>query len=96
VAKASAAAAAAVAEAAASLWEATANPDGPGLLVRGEEYQPKLRTDFDPVVLGALLRLGRLADAIAEQLRDCPSAEIRRSAAIIAARAHPLRVAFDE
>jgi hypothetical protein len=96
VAKVSAAAAAAAAKTAARLWDATANPDGRGLLLRGEEYQPRSREDFDPEVLDAILRLARLADAIANGLRECPDATVRRSAAVLAARAHPLRAAFDE
>jgi hypothetical protein len=78
------------------LWNATANPEGGGLLLRGQEYQPKHRQDFDPLVLNAAFRLARLADSVAEQLRECPDAEVRRAAAILAARAHPLRAAFDE
>jgi hypothetical protein len=96
VAKVSAAAAAAAAETAARLWDATANPDGRGLLLRGEEYLPRSPDDFDPLVLSAVLRLARLADAVAGDLRECPDARVRRSAAVLAARAHPLRAAFDE
>jgi hypothetical protein len=43
-----------------------------------------------------VLRLARLASEVAETLRDCRDARVRRSAAVLAARAHPLRVAFDD
>jgi hypothetical protein len=33
---------------------------------------------------------------VAETLRDCPDPLVRRSAAVLAARAHPIRVAFDD
>jgi hypothetical protein len=66
------------------------------LLLRGEEHQPRTRERFDPAVLMPLLRLARLADAVAATLSDCPDLRVRRSAAVLAAQAHPLRVAFDE
>jgi hypothetical protein len=78
------------------LLEGTANPEGTGLLLRGREYQPSARADFDPFVLDGLLRMARLAGSIADALRDCPDASVRRSAAILAARAHPLLAAFDD
>jgi hypothetical protein len=64
--------------------------------VRGQEYQPLLREDFDPRVLDGLLRLARLAATVADGLRECPDGSVRRSAAVLAARAHPLLAAFDE
>jgi hypothetical protein len=79
-----------------SILHGTANPDGVGLLLRGLEYQPAARADFDPLVLDALIRLARLAGSVADALRDCPNARARRSAAIVAARAHPIRAAFDD
>jgi hypothetical protein len=81
---------------AAQLLDGTANADGAGLLVRGQEYQPQLRQDFDPLVVGLLLRMARLAATAADALRDCPDPEVRRSAAVLAARAHPLRAAFND
>jgi hypothetical protein len=78
------------------LLDGTANPDGGGLLLRGHEYQASFRPEFDPLVLDGLLRLARLAGTITDALRDCPDADVRRSAAVLAARAHPLRAAFDE
>jgi hypothetical protein len=82
---------------AALLLDATANPDGPGLLLRGREHQPLLRSDLeDAQVVSALIRLARLAESVAEALRDCPDARVRRSAAVLAARAHPIRVALDD
>jgi hypothetical protein len=81
---------------AARILDGTANPDGEGLLVRGREYQPMTRREFEPLVLESLVRLARLAGRVADVLRDCPDAQVRRSAAILAARAHPLRVAFDD
>ena len=77
------------------IWSATANPDGPGLLERGLEYQPRDRTAFDPSVVAGLVRLARLAESVADKLRDCPDADVRRSASILAARAHPIRAALD-
>jgi hypothetical protein len=81
---------------AARVLDGTANPDGPGLLVRGLEYQPLLRQDFDPNVIEPLLRLAHLAETVAEHVRDCPDPAVRRSVAVLSARAHPLVAAFDE
>jgi hypothetical protein len=53
------------------------------------------RADVEPLVLDALSRLARLAGTVADTLRDCPDVRVRRSAAVLAARAHPIRVAFD-
>ena len=78
------------------MWAATANPDGPGLLERGREFEPTLLDQFDPVVVGSLVRLATLSDSVAEMLRECPNASVRRSVAILAARAHPIRAAFDD
>jgi hypothetical protein len=80
---------------AARVLDGTANSEGPGLLVRGLEYQPQHRADFDSQVIEALLRLAQLANAVGEHLRDCPDPAVRRSAAVLSARAHPLLVAFD-
>ena len=77
------------------IWSATANPDGPGLLERGLEYQPRHANAFDPTVVEALVRLARLAESLGDKLSDCPDAHVRRSAAILAARAHPIRAALD-
>src|SRR5438105_4068188 len=77
------------------LWSGTADPDGRGLLEPGLEHQPTGPDGFDPLVLDAALRLARLAETVAERLRDCPDPNVRRSAAVLAARAHPLRAAFD-
>lgn len=76
------------------IWNATANPDGPGLLERGSEFQPTTMEDFAPVVVDALVRLSRLAESVADELRDCPEPDVRRSAAVLAARAHPVLAAF--
>jgi hypothetical protein len=81
---------------AAHLWAGTANPEGPGLLLRGREYQPVFRSDFDPRIVDAVVRLACLAGEVAEVLRDCTDPLARRSAAVLAARAHPLRVALDD
>jgi hypothetical protein len=43
-----------------------------------------------------VLRLCRLASAAADALADCPNGAVRRSAAVLAARAHPLRVGLDD
>jgi hypothetical protein len=79
----------------ARLWSATANPEGPGLLERGREFQPTRREEFDPRVVEAVVRLARLAASLGEVLGDCPDARVRRSAAILAARAYPVRAALD-
>jgi hypothetical protein len=89
------AAAAAAAAAARRIWAATANPDGPGLLEPGREYQPSMAEEFDPAIVEALIRLARLTDVVASSLRDHPDATVRRSAAVLAARAHPIRAALD-
>jgi hypothetical protein len=65
------------------------------LLLRGLEYQPAQRSDFDAPLVDALIRLARLSEEVAAALQDCPDAHVRRSAAVLAARAHPLRVALD-
>ena len=65
-------------------------------MLSGREYQPALRAEFDSLVLGGLLRLAHLAGTVADALRECPDTRVRRSAAILAARAHPLRAAFDD
>jgi hypothetical protein len=44
----------------------------------------------------ALVRLGRLAEDVADTLRDHPDPSVRRSAAVLAARAHPLLAAVDD
>jgi hypothetical protein len=43
-----------------------------------------------------VVRLARLAQQASTYLRDCPDANVRRSAALLAARAHPVLAAFDE
>ena len=91
-----AAAAAAVARSAQQILNGTANPNGPGLLLRGLEYQPVQRTDLDPLVVAALIRLARLAGTVADTLAERPDTRVRRSAALLAARAHPIRAAFDD
>jgi hypothetical protein len=80
---------------AASVWEGTANFDGAGMLMRGREYQPVLREDLEARVVEPLIRLARLGDSVAAGLSECPDPAVRRSAAVLAARAHPVLVAFD-
>ncbi len=61
------------------------------MLERGLEFQATAASDReDPLVVEALVRLARLADSVAEELRDCPDPDVRRSAAVLAARAHPI------
>jgi hypothetical protein len=81
---------------AARLWDGTANPEGAGLLLRGEESVPLLKSDLQPWIVEALVRLARLSAEVADTLAECPDERVRRSAAVLAARAHPLRVAFDD
>jgi hypothetical protein len=50
---------------------------------------------FDPIVVDALLKLAQLAVDAGAYLRDCPDARVRRSAAVLAARSHPLLAGFD-
>jgi hypothetical protein len=78
-----------------SLLDATADPDGRGLLLRGQEYQPVARRDLDPQIVEPLLRLARLADSLSVTFRHHPDPQVRRSAAVLAARAHPIRAALD-
>jgi len=77
------------------LWSATANPEGRGWLERGREYSPTPVEAFDAVVVDAIGRLARLADSVSETLRDHPDPEVRRSAAMLAARAHPILAVLD-
>ncbi|MDQ6673627.1 MAG: hypothetical protein M3069_23275 [Chloroflexota bacterium] len=77
------------------MLQGTANPDGPGLLERGREYQPLLRQALDPSIIEPMIRMACLAESVADALRDCPNPGVRRSAAVLAARAHPVRAAFD-
>ena len=86
----------AVRAAASRLWASTANPDGAGLLERGREFEPTQPAEFDPTAAEAVKRIARLSDRVAEVLRDCPDASVRRSAAILAARAHPILAALDD
>jgi hypothetical protein len=76
------------------IWGATANPDAPGLLERGREFESSGVEQFDPLVVDAIVRLARLSHAVAEGLRDHPDAEVRRSAAVLAARGHPVLAAL--
>ncbi|MBV9322709.1 MAG: hypothetical protein JO352_02850 [Chloroflexi bacterium] len=46
-------------------------------------------------MLEAIGRLARLADSVSETLREHPEVEVRRSAAILAARAHPIVAVLD-
>jgi hypothetical protein len=46
-------------------------------------------------VVNGLVRLARLAESVSHVLREHPDAEVRRSAAVLAARAHPLLAALD-
>lgn len=78
------------------ILDGTADPDGRGLLQRGSEYEPRRRADYDPQLPELLLRLARLAEAVADTVRDHPDPGVRRSAAVLAARAHPLRAAFHD
>jgi hypothetical protein len=87
--------AAAVRAAASRIWSATVNPDGPGLLERGREFEPILADDLEPSVVHAVVRLARLAESVSELLRECPEPRVRRSAAALAARAYPVRAALD-
>jgi hypothetical protein len=82
--------------AASRLWAATANPDGTGLLERGREFEPTRPDALDPTAVDAVKRLARLSDRVAAALRDCPDASVRRSAAVLAARAHPILAALHD
>jgi len=78
------------------LLDGTADPDGRGLLVRGDEFRPRGRSSFEPHLVDGLLRLARLAESVGGALREHPDPLVRRSAALLAARAHPLRAAFND
>ena len=81
---------------AAELWNATAAADGPGLLLRGLEGQPVRRDELDPLIASSLVRLTRLAAHVADRLRHHPDLHVRRTAALLAARGHPLLAALDD
>jgi len=65
------------------------------MLERGREHQPSGAQEFDPLVVGAAIDIARLADSVAESLRHCPDSSVRRAAAVLTARAHPVLAAFD-
>jgi hypothetical protein len=81
--------------------EATADPDGQGLLLRGLEHQPESLAALSAadrglaLALEGSLRLARLAVAAADALREHPDPVVRRAAASLAARAHPLLAAAE-
>jgi len=102
VARASRAAARAAAR---KLLQATADADGRGLLLRGHEFAPLSAADLAGPAGGERLaarlvepmrRLARLGDAVGTRLLDHPDAHVRRSAAIVAARAYPLLLGLDD
>jgi hypothetical protein len=64
--------------------------------MRGREFEPLGREAFEPRTLNLVLRLARLASTVADQVRDCPDPEVRRAAAVLAARAHPMRAGLDD
>jgi hypothetical protein len=45
--------------------------------------------------VSAVARLARLAESVSQSLREHPDADVRRSAAVLAARAHPILAALD-
>ena len=45
---------------------------------RGREFEPTLPSELDPVAVEAVKRVARLSDRVAEALRDCPDASVRR------------------
>ncbi|MBV9577573.1 MAG: hypothetical protein JO057_03165 [Chloroflexi bacterium] len=77
------------------MWSATADPEGRGWLERGREYAPTSVDSMDPRVVDGIRRLARLADSVSEVLREHPDVEVRRSVAVLAARAHPVLAALD-
>jgi hypothetical protein len=81
---------------AAALWSATANPDGPGLLLPGHEFAPVRRQAFDARAVAGVLRLARLSAEAADAWGQCPDARVRRAAAVLAARAYPVRAGLDD
>ena len=66
------------------------------MLERGREFQRTLPGEFNTVAVAGMVRLARLAQQASTYLRDSPDADVRRSAALLAARAHPVLAAFDE
>jgi hypothetical protein len=90
-----------VAQAAAAMLEASADPDARGLVLRGREHQPLLVHDMAPdsaqgVAARGLLRLATLAEELIDgPLFEHPSPSVRRAVAVLAARAHPLRVGLE-
>lgn len=81
---------------AARLFSAAGDTEPNGLVLPGSEFDRATVEDFDPVVLDAVSRLARLSASLSEPLGNHPDAQVRRSAAILAARAHPLLLGLDE
>lgn len=81
---------------AARLFSAAGDTEPNGLVLPGSEFDRARLEDFDPVVLDAVSRLARLSASLADTLGDHPDAHVRQSAAILAARAHPLLLGLDE
>jgi hypothetical protein len=80
----------------ARILDGTADPEGRGLLLRGLEFQPVTRKELEPRLIEALLELARVAEAASQVLQQHPDPAVRRSAALVAARSHPVRAAFDD
>lgn len=85
----------AIARAARRLLDGTADPDGRGLALRGEEMLPFRLANLPDgsamaIAASGLERLARLQDEVGARLRDHPDPAIRRAAALLAVRAHPL------
>lgn len=77
------------------LLRAVANPDGPGLLLPGEEATPLTMANLTPgtplaEAASGLLRLARVAGDASELLQDHPDPRVRRSMALLTARAYPI------
>ncbi|GAC1314812.1 MAG: hypothetical protein NVSMB2_04890 [Chloroflexota bacterium] len=78
------------------LFSASGDTEPTGLVLAGDEFERARLDTFDPVVLDAVTRLARLAASLCETLGSHPDGDVRRSVALLAARAHPLLLGLDE
>ena len=78
------------------LFSAAGETEPTGLILAGAGAGRARLESFDPRVVTAVTRLARLAASLTETLGDHPDAAVRRSVAILAARAYPVLLGLDE
>lgn len=91
----------AVWQAATLLWSGYADPARQAVLLRGEEHAPLRIEDVRAgtalgVAVEGVLRVARLAEAEGVRFQEHPDPLVRRAAATLAARAHPVRVGLGD